>query len=195
MVTKGKARAVDLPLVGKHNSINACCALLAAIAAGATPEASATGVALVKAPEMRGEIREIAGRKVLMDCYNANPSSMEAALRTLDELREGAQAFAVLGDMLELGEQSAAAHQRIGEHVAALSIPVVAMGEFRTDIVAGAAGAGGEAWSAADPLAAARAALACTKAGDWILLKASRGMKLERVADSMHTEAQTGTRR
>ncbi|MCP4444069.1 MAG: UDP-N-acetylmuramoyl-L-alanyl-D-glutamate--2,6-diaminopimelate ligase [Myxococcales bacterium] len=186
---------IDLALVGKHNAINACAALLAAISAGASLESAAESMARVKAPPMRGEIREIAGRKVLVDCYNANPTSMEAALRTLEELRSGRQAFAVLGDMLELGEQSAAAHERVGEHVAGLRIPVVAMGEFRTSIVAGAAGSGGEAWSAADPLAAARAALACTEPGDWILLKASRGMELERVADSMHTESQTGESR
>lgn len=183
----GTVYDVALPLVGKHNAINACCALLAAIAAGAKVTDAVKGIARVRAPNMRGEIREIAGRNVLVDCYNANPASMEAALQTVTELRGEGEAFAVLGDMLELGEQSSAAHQRIGEHAASLKIPVVALGEFRTCIVAGACGTGGEAWSAADPLAAARAALACTKPGDWILLKASRGMKLERVADSMHT--------
>ncbi len=186
---------IALPLVGKHNAINACCALVAATAAGADFATAATSIARVQAPNMRGEIRTIAGRNVLVDCYNANPSSMEAALRTLGELRGEAQAFAVLGDMLELGEQSSAEHERVGEHTASLGIPVVAMGDFRNDMVAGAAGNGGEAWSAADPLAAARAALGCTKPGDWILLKASRGMKLERVADSMHTESQTGLSR
>lgn len=183
----GAQYTIALPLVGKHNAINACCALLAAIAVGADAKDATRSIAGVRAPNMRGEIREIAGRHVLVDCYNANPASMEAALQTLSELREDAAAFAVLGDMLELGEQSSAAHQRIGEHAASLKVPVVAMGEFRTSIVAGVCGSGGEAWSAADPLAAARAVLACTKPGDWILLKASRGMKLERVADSMHT--------
>ncbi len=189
---EGKHYTIALPLVGKHNAINACCALLAGIAAGAEPEDVTKSIASVRAPDMRGEIREIAGRNVLVDCYNANPASMEAALQTLSELRgEGGAAFAVLGDMLELGEQSSAAHKRIGKHSASLKIPVVALGEFRKSIVEGASGTGGEAWSAADPLAAARAALACTEPGDWILLKASRGMKLERVADSMQTEAQT----
>ena len=49
---------------------------------------------------MRGEIREIAGRNVLVDCYNANPASMEAALQTVTELRGKGEAFAILGDML-----------------------------------------------------------------------------------------------
>ncbi len=180
---------VELPLVGKHNAINACCALLAAIAAGAGPSDAATSMARVRPPTMRGEIQEIAGRMVLLDCYNANPASMQAALLTLGDLRGRGKALAVLGDMLELGEEAQEAHRQAGENAAKLGIPIVAMGEFRMRLVAGATASGGVACSAVGPEAAARAALAATKPGDWILLKASRGMKLERVADCMHTEA------
>jgi murE/murF fusion protein len=180
---------IELPLVGKHNALNACCALAAAVAAGASIEDAAESIGRVRAPSMRGEIREIAGRKILVDCYNANPASMEAALKTLSELREDQNAFAVLGDMLELGSQAPESHRLVGEQAAALQIPVLAMGEFRRKVVEGAAGSGGIAWSAADAVAAARAALACTQPGDWILLKASRGMKLERVADSILQES------
>ncbi len=180
---------VQLPLVGKHNAVNACCALLAAIAAGARLGDAATSIGRVHPPTMRGEIREIAGRNVLLDCYNANPASMHAALITLSELQGNGNAFAVLGDMLELGERAQAAHRQVGEDAAKLGIPIVAMGEMRMRLVAGATASGGVACSAASASAAARAALAATKPGDWILLKASRGMKLERVADCMHTEA------
>jgi UDP-N-acetylmuramoyl-tripeptide--D-alanyl-D-alanine ligase len=187
----GKTYQLELPLVGRHNAVNACCALISAIALGAQPEAAMASITSVRAPKMRGEIREIAGRKVLVDCYNANPASMEAALNTLSELRKSGRAFAILGDMLELGSQAPDCHKRVGQQAAALDIPVLAMGEHRKDIVAGAAGKGGVAWSAADARAAARAALACTAPGDWILLKASRGMKLERVADSILEESST----
>ncbi len=189
----GRKFEIELPLVGKYNAINACCALLSAIAVGANVSDAASGIADVRAPSMRGEVREIAGRKILVDCYNANPTSMEAALRTLSELRCGNRAFAVLGDMLELGNEAADCHKRVGEQAAALEIPVLAMGEHRKDVVAGAAGSGGIAWSAEDAVAAARAALACTQPGDWILLKASRGMKLERVADCLLQESRTTT--
>ncbi len=185
----GTTYPIELPLVGRHNAVNACCALLAAIALGAEAQAATSSITSVRAPDMRGEVREIAGRKILVDCYNANPSSMEAALKTLAELRAGRRAFAVLGDMLELGEEAADCHKRLGEQAAALDIPVVAMGEHRKKVVEGAAGSGGIAWSAADTVAAARAVLACTQSGDWILLKASRGMKLERVADSILQES------
>ena len=189
----GRNFAIALPLVGRHNAINACCALLAAIAAGAKVSDAVASIQSVRAPSMRGEIREIAGRKILLDCYNANPSSMEAALRTLSELRSGNRAFAVVGDMLELGDQAADCHKRVGEQAAALKIPVLAMGSHRKEVVSGAAGSGGIAWSALDAVAAARAALACTQPGDWILLKASRGMKLERVADSILQESSNRT--
>lgn len=186
---EGATHELTLPLVGKHNAINACCAIATAIAATASPTSAITGIQNVQAPAMRSEVREIAGRKVLMDCYNANPDSVDAALKTLMDLSSGHRAVAVLGDMLELGEQAVESHKRVGEQAAALKIPVLAMGEHRRSIVAGAAGLGGIAWSAADVRAAARAALACTQAGDWILLKASRGMKLERVAESIQSEA------
>lgn len=185
----GQTYDLALPLVGKHNALNACCALLSAIALGAEPKDAVASITRVRAPKMRGEIREIAGRKVLVDCYNANPASMEAALQTLAELRADNRAFAVLGDMLELGTKAADCHRRVGQRAAALDIPVLAMGEQRKNIVAGAAGSGGIAWSAADAVSAARAALACTAPGDWILLKASRGMKLERVVESILQEA------
>jgi murE/murF fusion protein len=185
---KAQTYSINIPLLGQHNAINACCALLAAIAAGADPAQAAQSIEGVRAPKMRAEVREIAGRKVLMDCYNANPASMQAALSTLSEMQSQGKVFAVLGDMLELGSQSAECHKRVGEQAAALNIPVLAMGEFRNDMVNGAAGSGGIAWSSSDPRAAARAALACTQEGDWILLKASRGMKLETVADSILEE-------
>lgn len=187
----GKNYQIELPLVGKHNALNACCALITAMACGAAPADVVASIICIRAPSMRGEIREIAGRKILIDCYNANPSSMEAALQTLSELSADRRAFAVLGDMLELGEHAPESHRLVGEQAAALHIPVVAMGQYRKMVVEGAAGCGGIAWSAANALAAARAALACTHPGDWILLKASRGMKLERVADSILQESST----
>jgi UDP-N-acetylmuramyl pentapeptide synthase len=142
---------------------------------------------------MRGEIVEIAGRKLIVDCYNANPASMAAALHALAEraqspdlgAADGARnrrrtAIAVLGDMLELGDHAATAHHEIGALARELGIGVVAIGELAAGI---AESAGGE--RATSPADAAARALARTHAGDWILLKASRGMRLERVLDAI----------
>jgi UDP-N-acetylmuramyl pentapeptide synthase len=133
---------------------------------------------------MRGEIVEIGGRWVIVDCYNANPASMAASLRTLAEMAHGRRGLAVVGDMLELGDHSKAAHEEVGRLAAELGVPVVAIGAWK-DVVTGATGAPALAWATDDPRDAARQALASTEPGDWILVKASRGMRLERVIDAM----------
>jgi murE/murF fusion protein len=213
----GRRHLLALGLVGRHAALDACAALAAALAAaspvpgatrGATPasvldalphdaiEMALRGLARARPPAMRGEIVELGGRKVIVDCYNANPASMAAALQALAERMPGAEpghehgrlpghgrprtAVAVLGDMLELGDHGPAAHREIGELARELHVGVVALGDLAASI---AECAGGEL--AATPAEAAARALARTGPGDWILLKASRGMRLERVLDAI----------
>ncbi len=186
-----KRYPVTLPLVGKHNAINACAAILTAWQAGATLAGAIEGISKVRPPDMRGQVEVIAGRNILIDCYNANPASMTAALHTLAELRGESNGLAVLGDMLELGQDAADCHCAAGSLAAKLKLPIVALGEFRNHLVTGATSAGGLALEATSPKAAAKAILQSTLPGDWILLKASRGMKLEQVADAMRQESST----
>jgi len=172
----GERRQLVLGLVGKHAAIDACAALAAAHAAGAPIDVALAGLARARPPAMRGEVVEVGGRKVIVDCYNANPASMAAALRTLAERARGVPAIAVLGDMLELGDHAPKAHDEIGALAKQLGIKVIGLGELATRF-------GGEL--AKDPSHAAERALAKTEAGGWILLKASRGMRLERVLEAM----------
>ncbi|MEO6773196.1 MAG: UDP-N-acetylmuramoyl-L-alanyl-D-glutamate--2,6-diaminopimelate ligase [Kofleriaceae bacterium] len=172
----GERRQLVLGLVGKHAALDACAALAAAHAAGASIDQALAGLARARPPAMRGEIVEIGGRKVIVDCYNANPASMAAALHTLAERARGVPAIAVLGDMLELGDHAPAAHDEIGALAKHLGIKVIGLGELATRF-------GGEL--AKDPGHAAERALAKTESGGWILLKASRGMRLERVLDAI----------
>ena len=178
----GARHQLVLQLVGRHAAIDACAALGAAHAAGASIEQALAGLARARPPAMRGEIVEVGGRKVIVDCYNANPASMAAALRTLAERARGVPAIAVLGDMLELGDHAPGAHREVGALAQQLGVHVIALGDHAQTIVA-AAGQG--ARIAADPSEAAELALAGTEAGGWILLKASRGMRLERVLHAM----------
>jgi UDP-N-acetylmuramoyl-tripeptide--D-alanyl-D-alanine ligase len=175
----GELRELRLQLVGKHAVLDACAAIAAAHAAGASLDQAIAGLERALPVAMRGEVVELGGRKVIVDCYNANPASMAAALRTLAERAKGAQKVAVLGDMLELGDHSKQAHQEIGELAKKLGIGVVALGEQAKHIV-DAAGKDAEHVESVDD-AADRALARTEKAGGWILLKASRGMKLERV--------------
>jgi murE/murF fusion protein len=178
----GDKHELRLQLVGKHAAIDACAALAAAHAAGASVSQALAGLARALPVTMRGEVIELGGRKVIVDCYNANPASMTAALHSLAERARGLPAIAVLGDMLELGDHATSAHREIGELAKKLGIGVVAIGEHARHVVEAA---GGDAELAPSHAAAAERALARTEAGGWILLKASRGMKLERVLEEM----------
>ena len=178
----GARHELELHLLGRHAAIDACAAIAAAHAAGASVAEALAGISRARPPSMRGEVLELAGRKVIVDCYNANPASMAAALRALAERAHGHTALAVLGDMLELGSHAPAAHEAVGTLARELGVGVIALGDQAATVV-GAAGTTGE--PAADPAAAAARALARTSPGDWILLKASRGMRLERVLDAM----------
>jgi len=188
----GQRHPLVLGLVGKHAALDACAALAAAIAAGAPVDQALRGLAHARPAAMRGEVIEIAGRNVIVDCYNANPASMAAALHTLAEraqsqrpgdARGPSKALAVVGDMLELGNHAPEAHREIGALAKTLGLGVIALGDHAATVVAAAGG--GDAELATTPVEAAARALARTQPGDWILLKASRGMRLERVLDAI----------
>ncbi|HUQ05345.1 MAG TPA: UDP-N-acetylmuramoyl-L-alanyl-D-glutamate--2,6-diaminopimelate ligase [Kofleriaceae bacterium] len=180
----GERRRFRLPMIGRHNAVDAMCALAAAIAAGVGLDVALGGLERARPAAMRSEVKDIGGRHVIVDCYNANPASMAAAIDTLVELRGSARAIAVVGDMLELGEHAHDAHAAVGERLGELGIPVIAMGEQK-QIVADATGVPALSWTTDDPVAAARQLLAMTEPGDWVLVKASRGMRLERVIDAL----------
>jgi murE/murF fusion protein len=178
----GARHDLDLHLVGSHVALDACAALAAAHAAGASIEQAIAGLARARPPAMRGEVVEVGKRKIIVDCYNANPASMAAALRALAERAKGLKGLAVLGDMRELGEHAPRAHAEIGALATKLGLGVIAIGDHAKTVVEAA---GGDAECADDPAAAAKRAFDRTSIGDWILLKASRGMRLERVLDAM----------
>ncbi|HWM88477.1 MAG TPA: UDP-N-acetylmuramoyl-L-alanyl-D-glutamate--2,6-diaminopimelate ligase [Kofleriaceae bacterium] len=180
-----------LSLVGRHIAVDAACAVAAAVALGVDPALAASGLASARPPRMRGEMAVVAGRHLYIDCYNANPVSTAAAMATLAELKGERRGLAVLGDMLELGDESAAAHDQAGRTAARLGLAVIALGDERERVAAGARAGGGAAWAEPDPAAAARRALAESAPGDWILIKGSRGMRLERVVAELQTQGTT----
>jgi len=123
------------------------------------------------------------GVTVVNDAYNANPDSVRAALAAVAAMtRDGAQAWAVLGEMLELGDETAAEHRAVGAAAAGLGIEVVAVGEGAHPAAEGAAGAGGAGHAVADPAAAAALLATRLRPGDVVLVKASRGIGLDVLA-------------
>lgn len=192
VVRRGAAEeraAVSLNVIGRHQVSNALAAATAALAAGLSLDLVA-GALAAAGPRSRWRM-ELTSRPdgvlILNDSYNANPDSMAAALTTAVELaagnRErhpGARVVAVLGDMLELGPTSGALHEELGRRAADAGIDeVVAVGSLGDRIVAGAAEAGIPAVTAQRDAVAASLSLS---PGDVVLIKASRGVGLEKVA-------------
>ncbi|GAA1376481.1 UDP-N-acetylmuramoyl-tripeptide--D-alanyl-D-alanine ligase [Luteococcus sanguinis] len=183
---------VSLRVLGDHQVSNAIAAAAAAIAAGVEPQIVAHALsAATTRSHWRMELTERAdGAAVLNDAYNANPDSMAAALHTLGGIAAArraidpcARAIAVLGDMLELGDDAPALHAELGRLAAEVGVDeVVAVGEYAEQIAGAARDAGIEA--RALPRREVSGSLALGPA-DVVLVKASRGLALETVADEL----------
>jgi UDP-N-acetylmuramoyl-tripeptide--D-alanyl-D-alanine ligase len=181
-----------LPLLGGHNAMNALMAVAVARRLGLSDEQIAAGLLKVTPAEGRLQPVKAGPWAVINDAYNANPSSMEAALKTFAHLRPepgaagagagggGGRKVVILGDMLELGPSSEAMHRSIGGMVAAwgfgLMIAVGPMMRFAADV---AAAAGVPVVRFADTAAAKAGLLGHLEPTDRVLLKGSRGMALE----------------
>jgi len=177
----------SLALLGRHNVRNA----LAAIAVGddlMVPRAAAlAALAALRPAKHRLEVVRARGVTVLDDAYNANPASMTEALALLGSMEARGRRRAVLGDMLELGPGSASMHEQVGRAVPASASLYVA-GTFAADLERGARAAGvpaGQIRRFEEVDAMAAAVLADVKPGDLVLVKASRGMRLERVVQAL----------
>jgi UDP-N-acetylmuramoyl-tripeptide--D-alanyl-D-alanine ligase len=185
---RGTPVVVRLPLGGVHNARNGAAALAAALAAGVAPVDAARGLEAVVLPPHRSAPVAAGGRTILDDCYNANPASMSAALAALTAAAGAGHRFAILGDMLELGPGAHAAHRALGRAAGSALTGLAAVGALAPVVVdeARAAGLSAErAVVAASPEAAATVLAPWTSAGDWILVKASRGLRLERAVEAL----------
>jgi UDP-N-acetylmuramoyl-tripeptide--D-alanyl-D-alanine ligase len=162
-----------------HNLLNLLAAIAAARALGITPE----GDLEASFSALRGERLALPGGVILInDCYNANPMSMRAAI---DDLAQTAPArrVAVLGDMLELGSQARAFHRQIGAHAAARGVELlVTVGPLAAEMRAGFPG---ESHAVPDAQGAAELLPALLRGRDTVLVKGSRGVGLEAVAEAL----------
>ena len=179
-----RGERVALAVPGRHYVANALLALAVAETLGVPPAEAARGVATVPPPPMRGEVRRLGGLTLLVDCYNANPQSVRAALDLL-EGHSGRCRVAVLGTMLELGEGSGALHRRVLEDALGRDLElVVATGGFARAAAQAPTRAGGpglELLIAPEPEDAYPLLRARLAGDEVVLLKASRGVALERL--------------
>jgi len=181
---------LETPLVGRGNLANVLAGLAVGLDAGVPLDAMAARAATLAPPAHRGEVRALAsGVTVIDDAYNANPLAVERALDVLGETA-APRRVAVLGEMLELGPESAALHARVGRAAAKAGVallvtvggdPARALGRGAVD--AGLPAAAIRHAGTSDEAAAVVEAL--VRPGDVVLVKGSRGVRLERVVDRL----------
>jgi UDP-N-acetylmuramoyl-tripeptide--D-alanyl-D-alanine ligase len=180
--------SVVLPIPGEAAAVDFAAALAAADAAVGgwiDPRAGLRGLAPIAG---RMHVRRARGVTVLDDAYNANPGSMRAALATLAEAG-GARRVAVLGEMKELGPAAEREHETLADAVADAGVALLVSCGGMADLVArGARARGVEVVLAADAAEAARAAAERVRAGDVVLVKASRSVGAERVVEALTRE-------
>jgi UDP-N-acetylmuramoyl-tripeptide--D-alanyl-D-alanine ligase len=190
LVSEGRETEVTLPLLGRHFVPSALSAIAVATLFGIELEKAKEALEHFQPSPMRMEVWPLGGgRTVINDAYNANPRSMEVALETLAELKGKGRAIAVLGDMLELGAFSESAHRQLGQKIKKLSIDfLIAMGEEAPVVVESAVRYGLERERAkvAESHSEAISILETwLQEGDWILVKGSRRMAMEKIAEGL----------
>ncbi|HUU53371.1 MAG TPA: UDP-N-acetylmuramoyl-tripeptide--D-alanyl-D-alanine ligase [Armatimonadota bacterium] len=175
---------ISLRTAGRHHALNAAAAAAAAMAAGAEAEWVGAGLEAFEGAEMRSRIvKAQGGFTIIDDCYNAAPDSMRVALELLADL-PGNRKWAVLGDMKELGPMSADWHREVGELAARLGVAgVVTVGDLARDIAAGAREglSSDQVAEVKDNDDVVRVLADRVSAGDVVLVKGSRAMKMEEI--------------
>jgi UDP-N-acetylmuramoyl-tripeptide--D-alanyl-D-alanine ligase len=195
LVTAAGRTAVQVAGLADSTVPNALAAAAAALAAGATPDAVAEGLAGYAPVGGRMERMALPRNIILInDTYNANPQSMQVALESLAKLKGRSRAIAVLGDMGELGESALEAHRATGKLVATLGLDhLFALGRFARPLADAALDAGmaservhvGETHEAI-----ASAVRELLQGNDWVLVKGSRSMKMERIVEALAAEGE-----
>lgn len=171
---------VRLKLLGRHNVLNALAAIAAGLQSGISLEECATAVGGLQPSDKRGEMLSWRGATIINDSYNSNPRALDAMIDALMAM-PGERHIAIAGEMLELGREAAALHEACGRRMVekGVSAAIGVRGEALS-LVQGARAAGGDASFVATPEEAGEWMRSNLRPGDVVLLKASRGVRLEK---------------
>ena len=185
----GQQARINLNYLGRHNVTNALGAAALTLGAGVSLAAVRRGLAQAKPFTMRMQRESWRGIGIINDSYNANPGSMQAALETLALIGGRGKKIAVLGDMFELGKQSVKEHRQLGRVAAQARIDrLYLLGDQAGTVRRGALRAGMKAHQVTvgvDHGDLATRLRQQVKRGDWLLVKGSRGMKMEKVLQAL----------
>lgn len=176
---------VHLPCLGKHNIYNALAAAGVGIWAGLTPTEIRTGLERFQPADMRMQPIIHSDLHIINDAYNSNPESLKSALAFLSDIEITGKRIAILGDMLELGEHSHAFHLKTGQAIPANINLLITVGPHSRAIADGAANIVESIISCDTPKQAAQQLIKYAQSGDAVLIKGSRGIKLEQVLEEL----------
>jgi UDP-N-acetylmuramoyl-tripeptide--D-alanyl-D-alanine ligase len=190
LLMEGASREILLPVLGFHNVSNALAAAAASSAAGAAFDAICQGLMDFKPVGGRMEVYRLKnGGTLIDDTYNANPASVSVALKTLQGLKGECRSTVILGDMLELGGEAEKYHEEIGRNLADTGVSKAYLrGDFAKVTAKGAMKRGMKSDQVLIDLSTEETVAhlkACLKAGDWVLVKGSRKMKMEEIVQAI----------
>jgi UDP-N-acetylmuramoyl-tripeptide--D-alanyl-D-alanine ligase len=184
VVTPVGREHATLPLVGEHNVLNALAAVATGLAAGLKLSGTVSALATLKAPDKRGQVLQVGNITVINDCYNSNPKALGAMIDALAAMKAGRR-IVIAGEMLELGPAAEEMHSAAGRHAAEAKIDVLVGVRGMAQAMADSARqAGARAEFVASPEEAGDWLAREARDGDVILLKASRGVKLEKALET-----------
>jgi UDP-N-acetylmuramoyl-tripeptide--D-alanyl-D-alanine ligase len=184
VVTAGGRERAHLPLVGEHNVLNALAAVSVALARGMKVSEAIAALATLAPADKRGQVLQLGNITVINDCYNSNPKALHAMVDALAAMK-ARRRIVVAGEMLELGPAGEEMHRTAGRHVAEKKIEILlGVRGLAQSMIEGARDAGGRGEFVATPEEAGEWLARETRDGDVVLLKASRGVKLEKALDT-----------
>ncbi|HEY4675721.1 MAG TPA: UDP-N-acetylmuramoyl-tripeptide--D-alanyl-D-alanine ligase [Candidatus Angelobacter sp.] len=185
LVVGSVGEPVTFPLVGEHNIYNALAAVAAAMDRGISPSQAAAALSSVAPPDKRGQVLHLNGATLINDSYNSNPRALEAMIDTLASMK-AERRILVVGEMLELGPTAEALHRECGKHAAEKKIDmVIGVRGMARAVAEAACGSGTQAQFMETPEQAGEWLARNLRPGDAVLLKASRGVKLERALEML----------
>jgi UDP-N-acetylmuramoyl-tripeptide--D-alanyl-D-alanine ligase len=185
---QGESATVRLHLLGRHNVYNALAAIAVGWGSGMTLDECAQALAQLRASDKRGEVLHWNGAALINDSYNSNPRALDAMVDALLSMPvgKGGRRIVVAGEMLELGPEGEALHRACGERMAARGVDiVVGVRGLASALVDAAAASGAAAYFVATPEEAGAWLRATLRPADAVLLKASRGVRLERALEAL----------
>jgi UDP-N-acetylmuramoyl-tripeptide--D-alanyl-D-alanine ligase len=183
LIVDGYRERAKLPLVGQHNVSNALAAVAVGLQRGLTPSETVAALATVSPADKRGQVLQLGNITVINDCYNSNPKALNAMVDTLAAM-PAKRRIVVAGEMLELGSTGEELHRQSGRHAAEKKIDVLlGVRGLAKAMVEAARAAGIRAEFAPDAEEAGDWLTRETRDGDVVLLKASRGVKLEKALE------------